>query len=885
ATVTMPNTSHAAPGVTSPTIFDSVDTVCYNGGGNSGGVLFCIDTSGSMHSKLPAVRSELVELLNRWSGSSRRFNLIRFGAGSLQRWSEGMVDCTPAAIVDADRWLSIGGTSGCCSDTRAALTTASVEAKNCGASSVCLVTDSLPEATLTSSEMSSLPLPVHCVYPKESELTPQPGLMAELQQIAGATGGSLTVANVSHRGVIERVAPVARTAPPATRWGRPGGQQVPPAINGGKLCSVTASLRCDPLLDAPALLFEGEDRDGWRFVYSNQGPPGTHWGGSWSKFQASRPRVRAAERGASPPRSPPPSIAGVSLLGRRVLARRRSDGLFYEGTVLSEASTPGQFNVELQTNRPKNCAGKDGFSDTEYQITPVGELIALDDALRRQLLPGDCVLAPRGPNRPDYGPAIVLDGYELRRRQAAAGDRVEDQPDDSVDDCKSGGGVRPLAVAFTDGASCVAEPGKAVRISHSMYHRLQLEAVMPRRERLALADWTPEYPEATRPGYLATRPLRNPDEFEAVRPVWPPGRMLPEAVPARSHRSGSVDGGRMLYDSAEYDEFEQWPDDTDRRADQLIADFDRRLVDASVGPEAPAVKSKSRTAPTKSILKKPPPAPSKQRSFAVGASTNWASENGFSCGYSGHRQSSRWTVRSANMYNRRPLEIGSCLGRGDLELETRQHRIYEHRRAVSAERADALLRSRADEESAKAARLARMAETRGSTAAAAVSVEETPDGRFGGRRRITATPPDERSRESRRRYVTPPSVPTEERPCRVRRVTPCGDRGIQVVGDGSGGGGLQRSVRFSSSEPTVTAWIKRQDHMTPSEVRSSAQQLAARHKDCVDGLERQRWSAAAASKAPPASKTTSSKKSNSSKSKLTSTKTSLSSASTAKASA
>ncbi|PAA55337.1 hypothetical protein BOX15_Mlig008224g3, partial [Macrostomum lignano] len=438
ATVTMPNTSHAAPGVTSPTIFDSVDTVCYNGGGNSGGVLFCIDTSGSMHSKLPAVRSELVELLNRWSGSSRRFNLIRFGAGSLQRWSEGMVDCTPAAIVDADRWLSIGGTSGCCSDTRAALTTASVEAKNCGASSVCLVTDSLPEATLTSSEMSSLPLPVHCVYPKESELTPQPGLMAELQQIAGATGGSLTVANVSHRGVIERVAPVARTAPPATRWGRPGGQQVPPAINGGKLCSVTASLRCDPLLDAPALLFEGEDRDGWRFVYSNQGPPGTHWGGSWSKFQASRPRVRAAERGASPPRSPPPSIAGVSLLGRRVLARRRSDGLFYEGTVLSEASTPGQFNVELQTNRPKNCAGKDGFSDTEYQITPVGELIALDDALRRQLLPGDCVLAPRGPNRPDYGPAIVLDGYELRRRQAAAGDRVEDQPDDSVDDCKSG---------------------------------------------------------------------------------------------------------------------------------------------------------------------------------------------------------------------------------------------------------------------------------------------------------------------------------------------------------------------------------------------------------------------------------------------------------------
>uniref|UniRef100_A0A1I8GIX9 DUF4537 domain-containing protein n=1 Tax=Macrostomum lignano TaxID=282301 RepID=A0A1I8GIX9_9PLAT len=824
----MPTTSHAAPGVTSPTIFDSVDTVCYNGGGNSGGVLFCIDTSGSMHSKLPAVRSELVELLNRWSGSSRRFNLIRFGAGSLQRWSEGMM---------AFDWRHVR----LLLDTRAALTTASVEAKNSGASSVCLVTDSLPEATLTSSEMSSLPLPVHCVYPKESELTPQPGLMAELQQIAGATGGSLTVANVSHRGVIERVAPVARTAPPATRWGRPGGQQVPPAINGGKLCSVTASLRCDPLLDAPALLFEGEDRDGWRFVYSNQGPPGTHWGGSWSKFQASRPRVRAAERGASPPRSPPPSIAGVSLLGRRVLARRRSDGLFYEGTVISEASTPGQFNVELQTNRPKNCAGKDGFSDTEYQITPVGELIALDDALRRQLLPGDCVLAPRGPNRPDYGPAIVLDGYELRRRQAAAGDRVEDQPDDSVDDCKRRGGVRPLAVAFTDGASCVAEPGKAVRISHSMYHRLQLEAVMPRRERLALADWTPEYPEATRPGYLATRPLRNPDEFEAVRPVWPPGRMLPEAVPARSHRSGSVDGGRMLYDSAEYDEFEQWPDDTDRRADQLIADFDRRFVDASVGPEAPAVKSKSRTAPTKSILKKPPPAPSKQRSFAVGASTNWASENGFSCGYSGHRPIFQMDGAFGQY-------IGSCLGRGDLELETRQHRIYEHRRAVSAERADALLRSRADEESAKAARLARMAETRGSTAAAAVSVEETPDGRFGGRRRITATPPDERSRESRRRYVTPPSVPTEERPCRVRRVTPCGDRGIQVVGDGSGGGGLQRSVRFSSSEPTVTAWIKRQDHMTPSEVRSSAQQLAARHKDCVDGLERQRWSAAGAFK-------------------------------------
>ena len=114
--------------------------------------------------------------------------------------------------------------------------------------------------------------------------------------------------------------------------------------------------------------------------------------------------LKAEEQEFAPKATP---TGGILLIGRPVLARRHSDGLFYRATVKSELARRGEFLIEFEALQ------HGAFKDVEYQETNAFEIVALDDALRHAILPGDHVLAS-DEAKEAYRPATVLQGVEKR---------------------------------------------------------------------------------------------------------------------------------------------------------------------------------------------------------------------------------------------------------------------------------------------------------------------------------------------------------------------------------------------------------------------------------------------------------------------------------------
>ncbi|XP_042295846.1 uncharacterized protein C11orf16 homolog [Sceloporus undulatus] len=91
-----------------------------------------------------------------------------------------------------------------------------------------------------------------------------------------------------------------------------------------------------------------------------------------------------------------------------VLARRESDGYYYQGTIIKGIEGEKR-KFLLQFARPF-AAGK----DVSVQETASSDILECVTGMRHSIMPGDKVLAPWEPEQKRYGPGTVLQGIETR---------------------------------------------------------------------------------------------------------------------------------------------------------------------------------------------------------------------------------------------------------------------------------------------------------------------------------------------------------------------------------------------------------------------------------------------------------------------------------------
>merc|ERR1712178_554877 len=96
--------------------------------------------------------------------------------------------------------------------------------------------------------------------------------------------------------------------------------------------------------------------------------------------------------------------ASLAIRGTRILARRHRDGYYYLATIGSPSSdSSGNFVIEFDEN----------VSNLRMQKTNWFDMIALDDAMRHTLQPGDCCLAPFEKNGIRYAPGRIVEGNDF----------------------------------------------------------------------------------------------------------------------------------------------------------------------------------------------------------------------------------------------------------------------------------------------------------------------------------------------------------------------------------------------------------------------------------------------------------------------------------------
>nr|XP_060623177.1 uncharacterized protein C11orf16 homolog [Anolis sagrei ordinatus] len=93
-----------------------------------------------------------------------------------------------------------------------------------------------------------------------------------------------------------------------------------------------------------------------------------------------------------------------------VLARRETDGYYYQGTIIK--GIEGEMRKFLvQFTRPFAVGEEDIMSVQETASTDILECVT---GMKHSILPGDKVLAPWEPEQKRYGPGTVLQGMETR---------------------------------------------------------------------------------------------------------------------------------------------------------------------------------------------------------------------------------------------------------------------------------------------------------------------------------------------------------------------------------------------------------------------------------------------------------------------------------------
>lgn len=323
-------------------------------------VVFCIDTSGSMFELLPSIKENLIETLLKmaYREGKSEFNLIRFSS-SVEQWADCLVSCTPGTVGIAARWIDrLRPTSG--TNTLDALLCAF---KN-DPEAVYLVTDGLPDqdiqTILDHIAYIGKGRPVHCFLIFKG--TPDPDACSFLKELAQETFGSFSMVAFARHGCIERITPVHGSVNYSDRIIRTNDGSIYPNLSN---CSVTTRLQGDPLQD-PVFTAPGTVVNplvGTQHPYFH---PHNHWywwglpvpGAygpymynpyySWSRYRSSRAYMTAHQKlvDASDDANLCPT-SSVLLIGRKVLARRVDDGLYYAGVVKSQVREMGEMGSSL----------------------------------------------------------------------------------------------------------------------------------------------------------------------------------------------------------------------------------------------------------------------------------------------------------------------------------------------------------------------------------------------------------------------------------------------------------------------------------------------------------------------------------------------------------
>ncbi|KAM4678310.1 uncharacterized protein O3C94_010243 [Discoglossus pictus] len=158
------------------------------------------------------------------------------------------------------------------------------------------------------------------------------------------------------------------------------------------------------------------------------------------------------------------------LRGARILARRKTDGLYYLGHIAHEVeSSPEHFLVEFE-----KCRVLKGKAQFRMQETALCDIIHYEDARWKPLVPGDHVLAPLESNMEQHGPGIVLQGSESRTCALAF---------------ESSG----VLVTFWNGKTKRIPPGLAIWVPQHLSERIILELQMPVETRKQLTESTLRY--------------------------------------------------------------------------------------------------------------------------------------------------------------------------------------------------------------------------------------------------------------------------------------------------------------------------------------------------------------------------------------------------------
>ncbi|XP_050392612.1 uncharacterized protein LOC126811153 isoform X1 [Patella vulgata] len=444
-------------------------------------VTFCVDTSGSMFNCLHMVKEQLVEALykhTKHSSENALFNIIEFNTYVTQ-WSDKMVKCTPETVSVAAKWISeLSAKTG--TNTQDALITA-LSDPDCKA--VYLITDGLPdqnpEDILDQVVYASGNRPVHCIYLMGEKV--DSASIEFLEDLAIETYGSFHVASLTIKGCVEKVTPVYISD--HANVIRTSNDSILPR---SKRCSVTTTLAMDPTesvhlnstVAAPIYYpYNFSPLSGFRYYnpsYWSQYRPAK----GWLKTQDKLLDV-AHDIELSP-------AAGALLIGKKVLARRQSDGYFYRGTVQSQVYE-SKFLVAFDACK----YGK--YKNTVYQETLVHDILDYEDAKRRAVLTGDKVLSTWEPEGERFGPGVIIDGFEKRDTEAGPEDKI-------------------ITVAFRNSKTENVALDTAVWIPETMYDRLALELTMPRHTREKLAT-RPNYPLENLPGYPTSGPIASPQHY------------------------------------------------------------------------------------------------------------------------------------------------------------------------------------------------------------------------------------------------------------------------------------------------------------------------------------------------------------------------------------
>ena len=301
-------------------------------------VIFCIDTSGSMHNALPVVKLHLQETLCIMAAHKNKkfFNIIEFNS-EVTAWSDKLICSTQETSALAMEWvgqLSAQTGTNTLGALQAAFHSPQVDA-------VYLVTDSLPEQHRTDilDEIVTLSngRPVHCICITDS--VPETALTDFLEDLSIETYGTLHIVQVSTHGYVERVTPVYTAD---HRQGRmlltsSGGRYTPQ-----KSCSLTSTLQVNPdywkvssYMGSPYFYPLLHYYPSWPynpFFFPNYYLYGPR---AWSRFYPARSWLKDKQNEMESSLTPG---AGAILIGKKVLARRYEDGLFYLGTVQSQVN-------------------------------------------------------------------------------------------------------------------------------------------------------------------------------------------------------------------------------------------------------------------------------------------------------------------------------------------------------------------------------------------------------------------------------------------------------------------------------------------------------------------------------------------------------------------